>query len=605
MHMVLPNGQPFPVWEDETDYGSVLHVRADAVPGGDGSAARPFCTVQAAADAAVPGTKVLIHGGVYHETVRPSFGGSGKDQMICFEGAPGEEAVITGAEVYTGAYYPSEGWKRSQFLDPSNAFADPGAKLYAMRLPRKGFDGSNPFSMINGGTSPWFYRDFAKLFHTKLLEEQKTVICRRGMIFEDGKRLCQVANYYEMGAIPGSFYVEDDGIHIHIRMFEDDDPALHRIEYTAREQCFAPEEKYLGYLHLKNLIFEKAGTGFPPPQRGAVSAECGHHWIIEGCTVREVNGIGMDIGFQAPARMSDAPRGFMTVKNCRFLNCGFSGLVGTCGQSETVDYIEMRQRAYLICGNLFSNCCFLPNEDSMEAAALKIHHTEDSMVVNNRICDTKHGCGMWLDASHRNLAVRANTVLRTFTRKYGAITVECSRDDIEVSGNVIVGVDSDNEERGGRGLMTIACEQVRAGRNIILGCKNCAVYFDASGEQRYTDGRGCTGLDNDLEENILSGSRCAVRQRKLCNRAEGNVYGVFSEKGYIRIPEEGIYTNFSYWQRRLQKDLTGAEVRFSWSLSPDDRTLTFTREDGKQKRLALNQAEEETAGLLGWLKENG
>ena len=95
-----------------------------------------------------------------------------------------------------------------------------------------------------------------------------------------------------------------------------------------------------------------------------------------------------------------------------------------------------------------------------------------------------------------------------------------------------------------------------------------------------------------------------MRQRKLCNRAEGNVYGTFSENGYIRVPEEGIYTTFAYWQKRLRKDLTGAEVHFAWELSPDDTILTFTREDGKQKLLTLEKAGEEFAGLLRWLKEN-
>ena len=604
METTLPNGKTFQHWKDETLYTRVLHVRAHAAPDGDGSEEHPFSSIQQAADAARPGSRILIHGGVYHETVRPSFGGSGPDQMICFEGAKGEDAVITGAEEYTGLYYPSEGWKRSQFLDRSNAFADPGAKLYALRLPRKGFDGSNPFGMINGGTSPWFYRDFAKLFHTKTLEEQKTVVCRRGMIFVDGERLRQVANYYEMGALPGSFYVEDDGIHVHIRLFDDGDPKDHQIEYTAREQCFAPEEKYLGYLHLKNLTFEKAGTGFPPPQRGAVSVECGHHWIIEGCTVRQVNGVGMDIGFQAPARMADAERGHMYVTGCRFEHCGFSGLVGTCGQSEKVDYIEQRQEGLYIADNVFSHCCYLPNEDSMEAAALKIHHTRDSMVVNNRILDTAHGCGMWLDASHMNLAVRGNVVLRTFTRRYGAITIECSRDDIEVSGNVIVQVSSDNEERGGWGLMTIACEQVRAHRNVILGCQNCAVYFDDSGAQRYTDGKGCTGLDNDLTENIFASGRCALHLHRLCNVSQGNVFGNFSANGYIQVPREEIYTTFSYWQDRLKKDTKGAKADFSWSLSPDGTFLSFAKPDGEEARLMLGQpAAGQMDRLLSWLRE--
>ncbi|MBQ6805337.1 MAG: right-handed parallel beta-helix repeat-containing protein [Clostridia bacterium] len=604
----LPDGRPFPHWEDTTDYQRELYVRADAAPGGDGSKTHPFNTIQAAADAARPGTKIWIHGGEYHETVRPTIGGESADQMICFEGVPGEEAIITGAEVYTGEYTQSEGWKRSQFMDRSNAFEDPNARLYAMRLPRNCFDGSNPFGMVNGGLTPWFFRDFAKMFHTKKLEERKIVIQKRGMLFCDGKRLTQVAVYYEMGKIPGSFYVEDDGIHIHIRLFDDSNPADHKIEFTAREQCFAPDEKYLAYMHIKNLIFEKAGTGFPPPQRGALSTQCGNHWIIENCTVRQVNGTGMDIGFQAPARMSNATKGYMYVTGCKFLECGFAALVGTCGQSEDIDYIEQRQDNYYIADNLFDGCCWQENEDSMEAASLKVHHTRDSMILRNRIINTPHGCGMWLDASHMNMAVRENVVLHTFTRKYGAITIECSRDDIEVTNNVIVDVKGfcrDEEhgmEQGGMGFFTIACEQVKVQRNIILDCDNKCLHFGETGQQRYTDGKGCTGLDNDLYENVFSDSPCAIRQCRMVNAAEGNVYGKFYEPGYIQAADENLYTTFPYWQKRMKKDQEGKMVDFAWQLNEDDTGILFVKGEEKRGVCLMENVQSQVDDVIAWLK---
>ena len=79
----LPNGKPFPHWEDKTDYQRELYVKADAAPGGDGSKEHPFHTIQAAADASAPGTKIWIHGGEYHETVRPTIGGESAEKMIC------------------------------------------------------------------------------------------------------------------------------------------------------------------------------------------------------------------------------------------------------------------------------------------------------------------------------------------------------------------------------------------------------------------------------------------------------------------------------------------------------------------------------------------
>ena len=47
----------------------IYHVSASAAPGGDGSESRPFRTIQAAADLALPGDEVLVAPGIYREWV--------------------------------------------------------------------------------------------------------------------------------------------------------------------------------------------------------------------------------------------------------------------------------------------------------------------------------------------------------------------------------------------------------------------------------------------------------------------------------------------------------------------------------------------------------
>ncbi len=574
---VLPNGEKFSAWTDETVYKRTLHVSAAANPGGDGSAEHPFKCIQQAADAAQPGDRVLIHEGEYHETVRPVRGGSDAKQMILYEGEDAQRVIVTGAEIYNGTYGVSDGWKRSQFMDRSNRFKDEGAHPYLMKLPRSVFDGVNPFAMVNGGLTPWFTRDFAKLFHTKSIEEQKVVVQKRGMIFVDGERLIQVANYYEMGGIPGSFFVEDDGIRVHIRLKDDSNPADHLVEFTAREQCFCPEEKFNGYIHLKNITFERAGTGFPPPQRGAVSTHCGHHWLIEGCTVRDINGVGMDIGFQAPARMADAERGYMTVVNCHFDRCGFSGLVGTCGQTEDTDYIEVRQDSLYVTDNIFENCCWQFNEESLEEAALKLHHTRNSVIARNYIAHTHSGCGMWLDASHMNMAVYENVVLDTTTMQ-GAIFIECSRDDIGFEHNVIVDTykSPGKPERGGHGLRTEHCEEVRANRNIFLGCEGYGLFHRASDYERYMDGRSGTDIDNDICENIIANCSLAYLQPQERNKVEGNIYGSFSQMGYIRLGKPDYYLTLDALKRKFHKDLTGFMTEIHYEPNYENRQLLLS-----------------------------
>ena len=70
----LPNGQMFEFWEVPQRYDREIHVdnkNPQASDDNDGSALKPLKTINAAAQAAAPGTRVLIHSGTYRETVQP------------------------------------------------------------------------------------------------------------------------------------------------------------------------------------------------------------------------------------------------------------------------------------------------------------------------------------------------------------------------------------------------------------------------------------------------------------------------------------------------------------------------------------------------------
>ncbi len=69
-------------------------VAAGGPPGGDGSPGRPFGSLQAAADAATPGTLVLVRGGTYAEAVKfPSRRGGEPDRPIVWVSADGPGAA--------------------------------------------------------------------------------------------------------------------------------------------------------------------------------------------------------------------------------------------------------------------------------------------------------------------------------------------------------------------------------------------------------------------------------------------------------------------------------------------------------------------------------
>src|SRR5206468_6818857 len=66
---------------------------------GPGDKARPFRTINKAAQLLQPGERVIIAAGIYRECVRPARGGTGPTQMISYEAAPGAKVIIKGSEV--------------------------------------------------------------------------------------------------------------------------------------------------------------------------------------------------------------------------------------------------------------------------------------------------------------------------------------------------------------------------------------------------------------------------------------------------------------------------------------------------------------------------
>ncbi len=78
-----------------------LWVDASAGPGGDGSAARPFATINAALKTAKGGETITIRKGVYRESVSVKVSGTA-DKPTVLRAAPGERAVLSGFAPITG-----------------------------------------------------------------------------------------------------------------------------------------------------------------------------------------------------------------------------------------------------------------------------------------------------------------------------------------------------------------------------------------------------------------------------------------------------------------------------------------------------------------------
>lgn len=111
------------------------HVSVDGDDRNDGSAAKPFSTIGAAADVAKPGDVITVHEGTYRERIDPPRGGTSDDERIVYQAAPGEEVILKGSE-------PVEGWERVQ------------NDTWKVTMPNTFFGDFNPYDDLISGD--WF-----------------------------------------------------------------------------------------------------------------------------------------------------------------------------------------------------------------------------------------------------------------------------------------------------------------------------------------------------------------------------------------------------------------------------------------------------------------
>lgn len=571
---ILPNGKPYDLWEDKTQYKTVLHVsQKNGSLDGDGSESKPFLTIAQAVPLATPGTKVVIHEGIYRETVRPIYSGESDTAMVMFCGAEGEKVEITGVEDYNGTFRDSEGWRRQEgSIRDKTEFDQPEAKVYMAKFDRNVFIGTNPFGAINGPVLPWWNGPVPKMFNAKNEVNRQIVTLRRGMIFCDGERMEQVLNYYQLGEKDNRFFIEDDGITFHIRFKGDSTPDGHKLEYTVREYGFFPEEKYFSYIHLKNITVTKCGNGFPPPQAGAISTNCGHHWLIENCNVLYANGSGMDIGFQCPNRLSMAPRGHHIIRGCEISHCGIVGLTGMPGTSETF-YIDNIMPSILVEDCRFIDNCYHNFESLCENAALKMHRLHDSLIINNYFSGVHYASGIWLDSFNVNLLIEGNVLLH-INSTYGSIFLEASNEDQVVRHNIAIDSTRNNgHENGGNGIYSHTCEDIKTIRNICLGCEMYGIVHHWHDVQKVPGGSGCSGFFFDTIENIVSDCNYLVMLGREKNEVDKNIYGTFREQAPLRIVNPKAWLDLKHWQRNYGYDLHGRMADISYTLEDDKRLL--------------------------------
>ena len=395
--VLLPDGREFKTWQPVLEFAKTYYVDGSAENASDegpGTKDQPFRTIQRAAEALQPGERAIVAAGVYREWVRPRRGGLGPDKMISYQAAPGAAVVIRGSRVV------KENWTSLSSLKG----------VWALKLPARYFDhGYNPFTIPNITPEQFDGMEWAHRWRG-----HKPYTLPRGLVFQDGRRLRQVNEREDLANEAGTCWVEPAGPTLLVRPFDDKDPNAAAMEITTQQCVFAPETIGLGYIHVKGFTIEHAGNGFPMPQVGALSAWRGHHWLIEDCTVRQANGVGIDIGNQYWALpQPETKPSWHIVRRNTVTDCGVSGIQGLA----TLDS--------LIEDNLLIGNAFHPVEQYYETAAIKTHLNNNTLIRRNRIFDTQHGCGIWMDFANVNSRCCQNVIVGTRTI-HGGIFIEAS-----------------------------------------------------------------------------------------------------------------------------------------------------------------------------------
>ncbi len=398
-----------------------------------GSVDQPLRTIQRAAQLARPGDTVLVHAGIYRERVAPARGGT-QAQPIIYSAAPGEQVVIKGSDIWNPQ------WRKTNVEKPVysgtlDAAMFHSAPMQPFRTPLKGMPASQHLTL--------------------------------GQVFVDGQMLREVDKPQELVATAGTWKVDQSGTELSIHFPGEKHPDKQLVEVTTRQRIFAPYRRGLGYIHVRGFTMEHCANQFPDefwisdtPQAGALGCRAGHHWLIEGNTVRFAKSIGIDCGYEGRHDLEGqqpTPRntGYHVIRNNRVTDNGCCGIAG------------MRSLGTRIVGNVVERNN-ANHHTSPEIAGIKVHYFIDGLIEGNLIRDND-AYGIWLDNVYRNARVSRNLVLGN---RGSAVFVELGQGPVLIDNNVLANSrpSFDEPDPPADGLYTADASGVLLVHNLVFGC---------------------------------------------------------------------------------------------------------------------------------------
>ncbi len=383
-----PDGGEYQTWDQTTQWKRTYYVDGSSPRASDqnaGDEANPFKTINRAAQVLVAGERVVVRPGVYRECVRPLRGGDGPDAMIAYHADPTGPVVIKASQPAPNkwVHLPEGVWQLDLALlelkDADNPFL-------LENLPEKAF-AEMPWAQQLRGTSPY--------------------IQTRGMVFQEGSRLQRVDNRQLVLQTPASHWTDRETKLLLVNTANGRDPNSVAMELTTRQAAIRPAARGLGFIEIKGFTVEMVGNGFPRPQEGAISVCGGHHWRIENNIVRDVNGVGIDIGngwyggaLVAAESGSDAAR-YTIVRGNRVERTGVCGITGIPAINALIER------------NVLINNTIYPITRMYESAGIKTHVNTGTLIRQNLIINNPDN-GVWMDWDNTNSRCTQNVIVDCF-----------------------------------------------------------------------------------------------------------------------------------------------------------------------------------------------
>jgi hypothetical protein len=395
-----------------------LHVSPKGQDDNDGSTAKPYLTISAAARVARPGDTITVHEGTYRERVTPPRGGESDSRRIVYQAAPGEKVFIKGSEV-------ARNWKLFQ----------PG--VWKLTLPNSFFGVYNPYRDLIWGD--WF-GDRGRPHHT-------------GEVYLNGKSLWEshllerVLDPQPMSDVQDSegstwtWFCESDARNTYLYAnFHDKDPNQELVEINVRDSCFYPDQPGCDYITVRGFRLAQAATQWAAPtaeQIGLIGTHWSKGWIIEnnvisdskcsGLTLGKDKRTGHNVWTRDPTKdgaihynevieraleigWSRDKIGSHIVRNNTIFNCEQTGICGSLGAAFSQ-----------ITNNHIYNIWAKRQFTGAEMGGIKLHAAIDVLIQHNRIHHA--GRGMWMDWMAQG------------TRISGNLCYENSTDDLFVEVN--------------------------------------------------------------------------------------------------------------------------------------------------------------------------